>query len=114
MQLSDKWLVAFVVFCFYNNCLQKYSYILLLLQENIDTFLKVCAKFGVPDEDRFQTEDLFYSNNLAKVILTLFSLSNALAGQYSHLPRLDSSFIEVCPAASHRIFFPPIHIDSNL
>jgi len=44
--------------------------------QNIDNFLKVIEKLGVPDSDRFKTEDLFYGNNFPKVIVALVSLSN--------------------------------------
>jgi hypothetical protein len=61
--------------------------------ENIDNFLKVVEKLGVPADDKFQTEDLFYGNNIPKVILTLFSFSQAIKGQFN-APALDTSAID--------------------
>jgi len=49
--------------------------------ENIDNFLKVVEKLGVPAGDKFSTEDLFYGNNLPKVVLTLCSFANTVKGQ---------------------------------
>jgi len=51
--------------------------------ENIDNFLKVCDKLGVPDSDRFTTEDLFYGNNIPKVVLTVCSLSKVANEKFS-------------------------------
>jgi hypothetical protein len=50
--------------------------------QNIDNFLKVAEKLGVPDQDRFRTEDLFYGNNFPKVLLTLVSLSHVAASKF--------------------------------
>jgi hypothetical protein len=68
-------------------------------QENIDNFLKVVEKMGVPAEDKFQTEDLFYGNNITKVLLTVFSFANAIKGQFN-APALDTSGLEVLIAFS--------------
>jgi hypothetical protein len=63
-------------------------------QENIDNFLKVVEKLGVPAGDKFQTEDLFYGNNIAKVVLTVLSFANAIQGQFS-APAVDTSGLDV-------------------
>jgi len=44
---------------------------------NIDNFLKVAEKIGIPAEDRFKAEDLYYENNLDKVALTILLFANA-------------------------------------
>jgi len=44
---------------------------------NIDNFLKVAEKIGVPAEDRFKAEDLYYENNLEKVALTILLFADA-------------------------------------
>merc|ERR1711935_600155 len=45
-----------------------------LLMENIQAFLAAIKKYGVPDEEVFQTPDLFEGRNIAQVTLTLYSL----------------------------------------
>ena len=74
-------------------------------QENIDNFLKVVEKLGVPAGDKFQTEDLFYGNNIAKVVLTVLSFANAIQGQFS-APAVDTSGLDV---RGPSIFFLPLH-----
>merc|ERR1739838_535823 len=46
-----------------------------LLMENVQSFLAAAKKYGVPDEEVFQTPDLFEGRNLAQVTLTLYSLA---------------------------------------
>merc|ERR1711935_179391 len=46
-----------------------------LLMENIQSFLAAIKKYGVPDEEVFQTPDLFEGRNIAQVTLTLYSLA---------------------------------------
>merc|ERR1719291_720411 len=48
-----------------------------LLMENIQAFLAAIKKYGVPDEEVFQTPDLFEGRNLPQVALCLFSLARA-------------------------------------
>ena len=38
-------------------------------------FLAAIKKYGVPDEEVFQTPDLFEGRNIAQVTLTLYSLA---------------------------------------
>ena len=56
--------------------------------ENVQTFLAAAKKYGVPDEEVFQTPDLFearnipqvrprHSQHLPQVVLCLFSLGRA-------------------------------------
>jgi len=45
--------------------------------ENIDAFLKAADALGVPPEDRFLAEDLFYGNNIPKVCYCVFALAAA-------------------------------------
>ncbi|GAB1603195.1 calponin-2-like [Argonauta hians] len=42
--------------------------------ENIETFLKACKAYGVPDNSCFQTVDLFEGRNMAMVIATVLQL----------------------------------------
>ncbi|CAI9737842.1 calponin-2-like [Octopus vulgaris] len=42
--------------------------------ENIETFLRACKAYGVPDNSCFQTVDLFEGRNMAMVIATLLQL----------------------------------------
>ena len=48
-----------------------------LLMENVQSFLAAAKKYGVPDEEVFQTPDLFEARNLSQVALCLFSLGRA-------------------------------------
>merc|ERR1719259_662403 len=48
-----------------------------LLMENVQSFLAAAKKYGVPDEEVFQTPDLFEGRNLPQVSLCLFSLGRA-------------------------------------
>merc|ERR1712215_343184 len=48
-----------------------------LLMENVQSFLAAVKKYGVPDEESFQTPDLFEGRNLPQVALCLFSLGRA-------------------------------------
>jgi len=45
-----------------------------LLMENIQAFVGAAKKYGVPDEEIFQTPDLFEARNIPQVTLCLFSL----------------------------------------
>ena len=45
-----------------------------LLMENVQSFLSAAKKYGVPDEEVFQTPDLFEARNIPQVSLCIFSL----------------------------------------
>eukprot|EP00092_Neocalanus_flemingeri_P017892 GFUD01019358.1.p1 GENE.GFUD01019358.1~~GFUD01019358.1.p1 ORF type:complete len:183 (+),score=47.46 GFUD01019358.1:39-551(+) len=45
-----------------------------MLMENVQAFLSAAKKYGVPDEEVFQTPDLFEKRNIPQVVLCLFSL----------------------------------------
>ncbi|XP_040575784.1 myophilin [Lepeophtheirus salmonis] len=45
-----------------------------LLMENINAFLKAVKAYGVPEEEAFQTPDLFEARNISQVTLCLYSL----------------------------------------
>ena len=45
--------------------------------ENVQSFLAAAKKYGVPDEEVFQTPDLFEARNIPQVALCLFSLGRA-------------------------------------
>jgi len=45
-----------------------------LLMENVQSFLAGVKAYGVPDEEVFQTPDLFEGRNFPQVILCLYSL----------------------------------------
>merc|ERR1711915_228139 len=45
-----------------------------LLMENVQAFLAAAKKYGVPDEEVFQTPDLFEARNIPQVVLCLYSL----------------------------------------
>ena len=45
-----------------------------LLMENVQSFLAAAKKYGVPDEEVFQTPDLFEARNIPQVSLCIFSL----------------------------------------
>jgi len=61
--------------------------------ENIDNFRKVSERLGVEAADLFQTEDLYYGNNIPKVVLTLFVLAKIVKEQFGNVPDLDESAI---------------------
>lgn len=44
------------------------------LMENIQRFQAAIKKYGVPEEEIFQTADLFEKRNIAQVTLCLYSL----------------------------------------
>ena len=46
--------------------------------ENVNSFPTAAKKYGVPDEEVFQTPDLFEARNLPQVSLCIFSLGNSL------------------------------------
>ena len=48
-----------------------------LLMENVQSFLAAAKKYGVPDEESFQTPDLFEARNLPQVALCIYSLARA-------------------------------------
>merc|ERR1719195_2566140 len=48
-----------------------------LLMENVQSFLSAAKKYGVPDEEVFQTPDLFEARNIPQVSLCIFSLGRA-------------------------------------
>jgi len=48
-----------------------------LLMENVQSFLNAAKKYGVPDEEVFQTPDLFEARNIPQVSLCIFSLGRA-------------------------------------
>ena len=45
--------------------------------ENVQSFLSAAKKYGVPDEEVFQTPDLFEARNIPQVSLCIFSLGKA-------------------------------------
>merc|ERR1712242_512574 len=46
-----------------------------LQMENIQSFLAAIKKYGVPDEEVFQTPDLFEARNIPQVTLCLYALA---------------------------------------
>ena len=46
-----------------------------LLMENVQTFLKAVKSYGVPDEEVFQTPDLFEARNIPQVTLCIYALA---------------------------------------
>ena len=49
-----------------------------MLMENVQSFLNAAKKYGVADEEVFQTPDLFEARNLPQVALCIFSLGNTI------------------------------------
>merc|ERR1712002_758966 len=46
-----------------------------LLMENVQSFLTAAKKYGVPDEEVFQTPDLFEARNIPQVTLCIYALA---------------------------------------
>merc|ERR1712079_167709 len=46
-----------------------------LLMENVQSFLSAAKKYGVPDEEVFQTPDLFEARNIPQVTLCIYALA---------------------------------------
>merc|ERR1719513_91679 len=46
-----------------------------MLMENVQAFQAAIKKYGVPDEEIFQTADLFEARNIAQVTLCLYALA---------------------------------------
>jgi transgelin len=44
------------------------------LRENVSAFLKAATKYGVPDNELFQTVDLFEMKNISQVTLAIHAL----------------------------------------
>ena len=49
-----------------------------MLMENVQSFIQAAKKYGVPDEEVFQTPDLFEARNIPQVSLCIFSLGIVL------------------------------------
>jgi hypothetical protein len=62
--------------------------------QNVDNFLKVLEKLGISEADRFKTEDLFYENNIPKVVLTLALFAIAARDKFNSANNVDASGIE--------------------
>ena len=73
--------MPYKTFVFLFHLVTRLQYILqgpaFLLMENVQSFLAAAKKYGVPDEEVFQTPDLFEGRNLPQVALCLFSLGRA-------------------------------------
>lgn len=49
--------------------------------ENINNFLQVAKEFGVPDQETFQTVDLWERQNLNSVVICLQSMGRKVSNQ---------------------------------
>ena len=49
--------------------------------ENVQSFLNAAKKYGVPDEEVFQTPDLFEARNIPQVSLCIFSLGRIIKNE---------------------------------
>lgn len=49
------------------------------LMENINNFQKALKEYGVPDQDVFQTVDLWEKKDISQVTNTLFALGRAVS-----------------------------------
>lgn len=49
------------------------------LMENIEAFQKAVIAYGVPEEEKFQTVDLFEARNIKAVIKCLMSLGRTVS-----------------------------------
>lgn len=49
--------------------------------ENINNFQKAIKEYGVPDQDVFQTVDLWEKKDISQVTNTLFALGRAVSIQ---------------------------------
>lgn len=49
------------------------------MMENINNFQKALKAYGVPDQDVFQTVDLFEKKDISQVTNTLFALGRAVS-----------------------------------
>lgn len=58
------------------NCIPKYTTkgTGFALRENIALFYTAARNYGVPDNELFQTVDLFEKKNIAQVTMALFAL----------------------------------------
>lgn len=64
------------------------------LMENVQRFQAAIKKYGVPEEEIFQTADLFERRNIPQVTLCLYSLGRIVSGihYYSSLTQACSQF----------------------
>lgn len=49
------------------------------LMENVQRFQAFAKKYGLPEEEIFQTADLFEKRNIAQVTLSLYSLARLVS-----------------------------------
>lgn len=59
------------------------------LMENIQRFQAAIKKYGVPEEEIFQTADLFERRNIPQVTLCLYSLGRTVSLQQERKHKLD-------------------------
>jgi len=64
------------------------------LMENIAAFQKACKKYGVPQEEIFQTADLFEARNIDQVALSLFCLGRVAKNKNFDGPTLGPKMSE--------------------
>jgi hypothetical protein len=68
--------------------------------QNIDNFLKVVEKLGVAEADRFKTEDLYYGNNIPKVVLTLVLFAQAAREKFNNSNNVNADAESLRDAAA--------------
>ncbi len=49
------------------------------LMENLAAYQKACKKYGVPEEEIFQTVDLFEARNIRQVVMHLYALGRTVS-----------------------------------
>lgn len=64
------------------------------MMENVNNFQKALKEYGVPDQDVFQTVDLFEKKDIANVTNTFFALGRAVSTRFRqvHLVSRETAF----------------------
>ena len=81
--------LLFKFFLFLNRCINKLSPKAVskittkgggfALRENVNAFCNAARKYGVPDNELFQTVDLFEKKNIGQVTLCIHALGRAVS-----------------------------------
>lgn len=63
--------------------------------ENIQRYQAAVKKYGLPEEEIFQTADLFERRNVAQVALSLFALARLVSEMYNNLMNSHSIWFRI-------------------
>lgn len=75
------------------------------LMENIQRFQAAIKKYGVPEEEIFQTADLFERRNIAQVTLCLYSLGRIVSNLFFEIRSIfcNQLYVHISDTETSRI-----------